>query len=547
MSGSIPTIFSLSGIDRVYVSCRNGILFGKLAHDDSARTPAVNHWEPLQIEKLRQLGQQLQGVRQQQGVSLEDVSTKTLIRQALLKALEAGDVESLPEPVYLRGFIRRYGDLLGLAGQELADQLPLQPPVLSSISPKLLRTAAADDEPPPPPMLAPEAGWGRSASKTVAERSQGSPRGFWARVGLVKDNDVKDNVQVQPLQSVGTLPSLEGLEPTDALKPPPSPGLPNGIDSAKESSASNWSGLTEQEDALSAAEPPLATGLSNAGTSVADLSSAANLSNATFPKVGDSSLTVSGLSSGQVQDLTEDVWAGKASLGGATQDALSSPAIAPAEPKLPAETKRPEEPKPTRAPALDWQENWPTSHWQDSSSPTPWRSIGVGMLAVALLGAIVFGLTQLGKGNRPAVSSSSSTPDPVSQTNPTPPSAPTAAPSAPSPPSAIAPTPSPGSSPSTATPTATSTTKPSINDASTPGDPVILAVEPKGVSWVEVRVDGSVVFEGELPQGSVRKWSGKQQIEVAAGRPDLVWLSLNGKPMSQFGKQPNLKVETFKP
>jgi cytoskeletal protein RodZ len=57
-----------------------------------------------------------------------DLSEKTLIRPSLLQAIEAADLSQLPEPVYTRGLIRRYGNALGLDGETLAIQY-FTPPV----------------------------------------------------------------------------------------------------------------------------------------------------------------------------------------------------------------------------------------------------------------------------------------------------------------------------------------------------------------------------------------------------------------------------------
>jgi cytoskeletal protein RodZ len=84
-----------------------------------------NHQE--QAEKLAELGARLQTFRQQRGISLEQITTKTLIPTRLLAAIEAGDLARLPEPVYVQGFIRRYADAIGVDGVEFADRFPREP------------------------------------------------------------------------------------------------------------------------------------------------------------------------------------------------------------------------------------------------------------------------------------------------------------------------------------------------------------------------------------------------------------------------------------
>ena len=73
-----------------------------------------------QEEQLREIGTHLQKLRQQQSISIEQVAAKTCIRLRMLKAIEEGKLDDLPEPIYIQGFIRRYGDFLGLDGNALA-------------------------------------------------------------------------------------------------------------------------------------------------------------------------------------------------------------------------------------------------------------------------------------------------------------------------------------------------------------------------------------------------------------------------------------------
>lgn len=77
-----------------------------------------------QRQKLRELGIYLQEVRHEAGLSLEAVASLTLIPLRLLRAIEAGDLDALPEPIYIRGFLKQFADALGLPGTELARTFP---------------------------------------------------------------------------------------------------------------------------------------------------------------------------------------------------------------------------------------------------------------------------------------------------------------------------------------------------------------------------------------------------------------------------------------
>jgi cytoskeletal protein RodZ len=82
----------------------------------------------LHREQLVDIGRILQATREAQGTTHEDIAATTLIRPSLLKAMEAAEVTQLPEPVYTRGLIRQYANVLGLDGETLSSQY-FTPPV----------------------------------------------------------------------------------------------------------------------------------------------------------------------------------------------------------------------------------------------------------------------------------------------------------------------------------------------------------------------------------------------------------------------------------
>jgi len=65
------------------------------------------------------IGQQLQQIRESQGLSLEELSQITHIKILYLEALEKGNVEALPSQTHLRGFLRLYAATLGVDLDEL--------------------------------------------------------------------------------------------------------------------------------------------------------------------------------------------------------------------------------------------------------------------------------------------------------------------------------------------------------------------------------------------------------------------------------------------
>ncbi|AFZ33647.1 hypothetical protein Sta7437_0021 [Stanieria cyanosphaera PCC 7437] len=65
----------------------------------------------IQIEqqkKLKKIGAELQAIRLERGVSLETISSQTLISIRILKAIESGDVQELPEPIYIQALVKKF-------------------------------------------------------------------------------------------------------------------------------------------------------------------------------------------------------------------------------------------------------------------------------------------------------------------------------------------------------------------------------------------------------------------------------------------------------
>lgn len=84
----------------------------------------TNTSEQQRAEKLSEIGAQLRLKRQQQALSLGEVAVKTRIQQRLLQAIEEGQMDELPEPIYIQSFIKQYADTLGLNGEEMSNAFP---------------------------------------------------------------------------------------------------------------------------------------------------------------------------------------------------------------------------------------------------------------------------------------------------------------------------------------------------------------------------------------------------------------------------------------
>ncbi len=81
--------------------------------------------EQQRAEKLADLGSTLSLKRQEKQLSLAQVEAQTRIRSRLLRAIEAGKLDELPEPVYIQSFIQKYAEVLGLDGKDFASSFPV--------------------------------------------------------------------------------------------------------------------------------------------------------------------------------------------------------------------------------------------------------------------------------------------------------------------------------------------------------------------------------------------------------------------------------------
>jgi cytoskeletal protein RodZ len=100
-----------------------------------------------QAQKLAEIGTHLRNIRSQKGLSLEEIAAKTMIQHRFLSAIEKGQIEQLPEAVYIRGFIRRFAEALGLDGKSLSETFPLGRDRLTSYNSRVMGTSAPTIQP----------------------------------------------------------------------------------------------------------------------------------------------------------------------------------------------------------------------------------------------------------------------------------------------------------------------------------------------------------------------------------------------------------------
>jgi cytoskeleton protein RodZ len=76
------------------------------------------------------LGAKLKQAREQQGLSVDDVAASLKLLPRIIDSLESDNYQALPEPVFIKGYVRLYAELLHLPTQECADldvQYPTTP------------------------------------------------------------------------------------------------------------------------------------------------------------------------------------------------------------------------------------------------------------------------------------------------------------------------------------------------------------------------------------------------------------------------------------
>ena len=70
---------------------------------------------------MRELGDFLRQAREEKGVTLEEIQSRTKIRRRYLEALEEGEFRIIPGEVYLRGFLQNYAEAVGLQPRQVLE------------------------------------------------------------------------------------------------------------------------------------------------------------------------------------------------------------------------------------------------------------------------------------------------------------------------------------------------------------------------------------------------------------------------------------------
>lgn len=76
-------------------------------------------------EELRNLGELFREKRKELNLSLKEVENATSVRSSHLEAIEEGRISEFVSGIYAQGFIKQYGNFLGLDMDQMIKENPL--------------------------------------------------------------------------------------------------------------------------------------------------------------------------------------------------------------------------------------------------------------------------------------------------------------------------------------------------------------------------------------------------------------------------------------
>lgn len=167
------------------------------------------------------LGSWLRTRREERGYDLDRVERDTRISRGYIEAIEREQYDTLPAPVYARGFVRSYARYLGLDEDEALEKMPTElprPPGLDPL-PGLRRREG------PPAIPALPWRWVAVLVVVVAAGATAFVFGLPAITGMLGDDgdDAGQVEEVPPAATVGpfeegTMPDLRNVELAEARR-----------------------------------------------------------------------------------------------------------------------------------------------------------------------------------------------------------------------------------------------------------------------------------------------------------------------------------------
>lgn len=86
---------------------------------------------------------------------------------------------------------------------------------------------------------------------------------------------------------------------------------------------------------------------------------------------------------------------------------------------------------------------------------------------------------------------------------------------------------------------------PSAPEDVAPAGELALAVEAQERSWVQVTVDGTIIYSGTMAVGEKQSFSARERIDLRTGNAGGIALVLNGKPVESLGASGQIAEKTF--
>lgn len=93
--------------------------------------------------------------------------------------------------------------------------------------------------------------------------------------------------------------------------------------------------------------------------------------------------------------------------------------------------------------------------------------------------------------------------------------------------------------------TPTEPEQPQFVSQSSTSESVTVGINLQEKCWLKVMVDGKLAFEGILPQGTKRQWSGKKEVTIRAGNAGGVVISFNNQQQKILGAPGQVEEITY--
>ncbi|MEL6470404.1 MAG: RodZ domain-containing protein [Cyanobacteria bacterium J06623_4] len=454
-----------------------------------------------QQSQLAQIGAFLREHREKQEKSLEDIAIRTYIRPQLLNGIETGNPDMLPEPIFVQGFIRRYAETLGLKGIELSQQF-----TVTSIpsTPRPVRVAE------------PESSSTRLLTRPATYPANAKPAAQ-AAAGTAEEPPMFSAASQTPLEEFvpaakpETTPAIANTQDSPPLIVDDAVTLDTDLNSVSDDSISDIATPTLQNgNALPVVDPLAADPVANPITPAASTESATSAETHTLPDL----VTTSDQS--DKEDFASKVSAfDQANLSTSTDLPVETPTFDDNLPtafttQAPAST-----PTPPRAP----YNPEPVGVELSNSDAPNLKPFAIGAVLVAAVTAGILLLTNLlGSGERATVSNVGETPEQTTE-------APPASDPLPEIPDTPAAEPEPPASTA----------------------PVFVTGEATAETWVSIKTDGVIVFEGLMQAGDSQLWEAQEEIDVYSANAGGLQLSANGEESEVLGADGQLGQKIFNP